>query len=434
MSKPLTQIEPGTACIINETGQSGTLEKIFYYPTKYEVKTDSGEINHYTTHEITFEGYERPETKLNIPEIPFNGIGSSYASWFPFQANSQIRHHFFSSKEIIWEMITSLEMYNVWFYGIQRAFADVQSERYVHKFSFDQLSLKPGSYFKIRPASLAPWFRCRIITVEKEKEFGFDFRVSPLFSEYISFKIEETEKGAFVTCNRTSKGIFSFLSLLSWSSSKSKILQRLSEITPAINTDTDDEDGNLPDSASAQDSQISREQTIALVVNKALDGDMDPLNALTDKVTRGKAKALIIRINRGSAERPPMPDISADTPSSAVGSPELTPEQIFSIAVNKAIEGDMEPINSIEDKATRGKAKALLVKIKRGSAEAPPMPEISETSTDNIESVESESESQLMERLIAAGLGGDMEEINALDNKVLRGKIKAAIVKEKRKK
>ena len=309
MSKPLTQIEPGTACIINETGQPGTLEKIFYYPTKYEVKTDSGEINHYTTHEITFEGYERPETKLNIPEIPFNGIGSSYASLFPFQANSQIRHHFFSSKEIIWEMITSLEMYNVWFSGIQRAIADVHSERYVHKFSFDQLALKPGSYFKIRPASLAPWFRCRIITVETEKGFGFNFRVSPFFSEYVSFTIEETEKGAFVTCNRTSKGIFSFLSLLSWSSSKSKILQRLSEITPVINTDTDDEDGNLPDSASTQGSQISREQTIAMVVNKALDGDMDPLNALTDKVTRGKAKALIIRINRSSAERPPMPDI-----------------------------------------------------------------------------------------------------------------------------
>ena len=501
MSKPLTQIEPGTACIINETGQSGTLEKIFYYPTKYEVKTDSGEINHYTTHEITFEGYERPETKLNIPEIPFNGIGSSYASWFPFQANSQIRHHFFSSKEIIWEMITSLEMYNVWFYGIQRAFADVQSERYVHKFSFDQLSLKPGSYFKIRPASLAPWFRCRIITVEKEKEFGFDFRVSPLFSEYISFTIEETEKGAFVTCNRTSKGIFSFLSLFNWSNRKSKILQRLAEITPVINTDSNDEDGSLPGSASTQDSQISREQTIAMVVNKALDGDMDPLNALTDKVTRGKAKALIIRINRGSAERPPMPDISAtapssgsgsakltreqtiamvvnkaldgdmdplnaltdkvtrgkakaliirinrgsaerppmpdisaDTPSSGGGNPELTPEQIFSIAVNKAIEGDMEPINSIEDKATRGKAKALLVKIKRGSAEAPPMPAISETSTDNDETAESENENQLMERLIAAGLEGDMEEINALDNKVLRGKIKASIVKEKRKK
>ena len=433
MSKPLNQIELGTPCVIKENGQPGTLQRIFYYPTKYLVKTDNGQFEYYSTHDISFEGYERQKTSLSIPEIPYDGVGNSSAIWAPFKAESKIEHHFLSSKEIIWEMITSLETYNVWFSGIQRAIPDVKSDRYVHKFSFDKLPIKPGSYFKIRPASLAPWFLCRIITAEKEKEFGFDFRFSPLFSEYISFTIKETEKGAFVTCNRTSKGIFSFLSLFNWSSRKSKILQRLAEITPVINTDSNDEDDSLPGSASTQDSQISREQTIAMVVNKALDGNMDPLNALTDKVTRGKAKALIIRINRGSAERPPMPDISADTPSSGVGNPELTPEQIFSIAVNKAIEGDMEPINSIEDKATRGKAKALLVKIKRGSAEAPPMPDISETSSNN-ESAQSESESQLMERLIAAGLGGDMEEINALDNKVLRGKIKASIVKEKRKK
>ena len=181
MSKPLTQIEPGTACTIKETGQSGTLEKIFYYPTKYEVKTDNGHTNHYTTHEIIFEGYERPKTKLTIPEVPYNGIGSSYASWTPFQANSQIRHHFSSSKEIVWKMITSLETYNVWFSGIQRAMPDIQSKRYVHQFSFDKLPLVPGSFFKIRPASLAPWFRCRIITIEKEKEFGFDFRMTPFY-------------------------------------------------------------------------------------------------------------------------------------------------------------------------------------------------------------------------------------------------------------
>ena len=500
MSKPLNQIELGTPCVIKENGQPGTLQRIFYYPTKYLVKTDNGQFEYYSTHDISFEGYERQKTSLSIPEIPYDGVGNSSAIWVPFKAESKIEHHFLSSKQIIWEMITSLETYNVWFSGIQRAIPDVKSDRYVHKFSFDKLPIKPGSYFKIRPASLAPWFLCRIITAEKEKEFGFDFRFSPFFSEYVSFSIEETEKGAFVTCNRTSKGIFSFLSLFNWSSRKSKILQRLAEITPVINTDSNDEDDSLPSSASTQDSQISREQTIAMVVNKALDGNMDPLNALTDKVTRGKAKALIIRINRGSAERPPMPDISATAPSSdsdsakltreqtiamvvnkaldgnmdplnaltdkvtrgkakaliirinrgsaerppmpdisatapssGGGNPELTPEQIFSIAVNKAIEGDMEPINSIEDKATRGKAKALLVKIKRGSAEAPPMPDISETSSNN-ESAQSESESQLMERLIAAGLGGDMEEINALDNKVLRGKIKASIVKEKRKK
>ena len=186
-------------------------------------------------------------------------------------------------------------------------------------------------------------------------------------------------------------------------------------------------------SSPSGNTQLTREQTIAMVVNKALDGDEDPLNSLTDKVTRGKAKALMVKIKRGAAERPPMPDISsAETASSTAA--ELTPEQIFAIAINKAIEGDMEPINSMEDKVTRGKAKALLVKIKRGTAEAPPMPEVSAAAPVESNASESETDEQLIERLIATGLEGDMEEINSLENKVLRGKIKAAIVKAKRKK
>ena len=35
-------------------------------------------------------------------------------------------------------------------------------------------------------------------------------------------------------------------------------------------------------------------------------------------------------------------------------------------------------------------------------------------------------------RLVEAGVGGNMDEINSLDNKVLRGKVKSAIVREKR--
>ena len=38
----------------------------------------------------------------------------------------------------------------------------------------------------------------------------------------------------------------------------------------------------------------------------------------------------------------------------------------------------------------------------------------------------------MMVRLIKDGADGKMEEINALENKVLRGKIKAAIFKQKR--
>ena len=43
-----------------------------------------------------------------------------------------------------------------------------------------------------------------------------------------------------------------------------------------------------------------------------------------------------------------------------------------------------------------------------------------------------ESDDALIERLIAAGLEGNMDEVNALENRVLRGKIKAGIVKAKR--
>ena len=60
------------------------------------------------------------------------------------------------------------------------------------------------------------------------------------------------------------------------------------------------------------------------------------------------------------------------------------------------------------------------------------MPDLS-GSNDVPDSVEnSETEEELMLRLTHDGLKGNMEEINSLDNKVLRGKIKAAIVKAKR--
>ena len=53
------------------------------------------------------------------------------------------------------------------------------------------------------------------------------------------------------------------------------------------------------------------------------------------------------------------------------------------------------------------------------------------TSTETNSDVQ-ENEEQLITRLVKAGADGNLDEINALENKVLRGKIKAAIVKEKR--
>ena len=90
----------------------------------------------------------------------------------------------------------------------------------------------------------------------------------------------------------------------------------------------------------------------------------------------------------------------------------------------------MDLVNSQDDKITRGKAKAMIVKVKRGALERPPLPEIPDASAGSTGALETEE--QMIERLIAKGLEGNMDEINALDNRVLRGKIKSAIVKAKR--
>jgi len=52
----------------------------------------------------------------------------------------------------------------------------------------------------------------------------------------------------------------------------------------------------------------NNEKLIAELVNKGLDGDMDAVNACEDKMVRAKAKAMIVKVKKGRAERPPMPE------------------------------------------------------------------------------------------------------------------------------
>ena len=124
-----------------------------------------------------------------------------------------------------------------------------------------------------------------------------------------------------------------------------------------------------------------------------------------------------------------MPKISANTSDSSGGIESLSKEDQIAFYVNNGLDGDMDSVNNLQDKVLRGKIKAMIVKIKRGSIERPPMPKIeNKNSKNNIESNEDK-----VNRLVADGVKGEMDEINSLEDRVLRGKIKAAIVKEKRK-
>ena len=56
----------------------------------------------------------------------------------------------------------------------------------------------------------------------------------------------------------------------------------------------------------------NQEEQIAYLVNLTLDGNDEALNAVSDKVIRGKTKAMLAKIKRGALERPPMPEASAE--------------------------------------------------------------------------------------------------------------------------
>ncbi len=433
----LNRIELGTTCTVRENGQSGKVAKIFFYPTTFEVQFSDGSTKHYSSKDLDFDGIEQKKVALQLPQIPENGIGKSWSDWTPFKSESHIEHHFSTSKEIIWDMITSLDMYNVWFHGIQRALPIVESDRYVHKYSFNQLELKPGAYFKIRPMTIAPWFTCRVMTMEKYKQFGFSFKTTPFVTEYVHFSIEESELGVWITCKRYSSGLFSIIDQFNWQE-KSKILQRLDQIVPKINFSESDEDDTGEDTSVSEFGGFkTRQDYIDYGINMGMQDNMDYVNGIQEKTIRGMVKAGIVKAKR-TGTVPACPEKAENANSSAStksGLQALSKDDQVAFLVNKGLDGDMDIINAQTDKVLRGKVKAMLVKIKRGSLERPAIPEINEeSSTQNNEPSQTETDEQKMERLVAGGLEGDMDEINALDDRVLRGKIKAAIVKAKRKK
>ena len=75
----------------------------------------------------------------------------------------------------------------------------------------------------------------------------------------------------------------------------------------------------------------------------------------------------------------------------------------------------------------------MIMKVNKGTVERPAMPDIKSDSQENENNdTHEETNDQKIDRLIAKGVQGEMDEINALTDKVLRGKIKAGIIKAKR--
>jgi len=379
-------------------------------------------------------------------------INSRIATYLqPFSAETVVKHDYAVRPETVWKVLIHLSNYNCWFPGILRLMPLIQTDRYVHRYSFDQFNFIPGAFLRIRPFSLSPTYMGRIMAIENNKQLALEMRYSPVHKEIVVFNLDQTPKGTSVTCRRSSRGIFSWMTLWGFTNTKSKILDNLGYFIP------DEIDDKKEAKTTAQDSgpQYSREAIIARAVQAGLEDNMDLINAIPDKPTRGMAKALLIQTKRRGGDMPdrfikalaekPVDggasgsnvDVAGSDPGTSLPSFANT-DDLIAFIVNKALDGEEDLINTISDKPTRGKAKAMLVKIKRGSVERPPMPDdipaVSSSSTPTVDQgrEENEPEDVLISRLVEAGVDGNMDEINALDSKVLRGKIKAAIVKAKR--
>ena len=115
-----------------------------------------------------------------------------------------------------------------------------------------------------------------------------------------------------------------------------------------------------------------QEKLIAELVNKGLDGDMDSVNACEDRIVRGKAKAMIMKVKKGTIERPLAPNAAGESSSKVPES--LSKDDMIAVLVNKGLDGDMDSVNACEDRIVRGKAKAMIMKVKKGTVERPKMP------------------------------------------------------------
>ncbi len=100
------------------------------------------------------------------------------------------------------------------------------------------------------------------------------------------------------------------------------------------------------------------------------------------------------------------------------------PEKQIQEYVEKGLSGDMASVNSIEDRILRGKVKAAIVKAKRLGVKKefskPKKPDMQLPNDD------------IITKLVNEGLSGNMENINALDDRVIRAKVKSALIKAKK--
>ena len=98
-------------------------------------------------------------------------------------------------------------------------------------------------------------------------------------------------------------------------------------------------------------------------------------------------------------------------------------EKLIKEAVEKALEGDMDAINNIEDRVTRSKAKAALVKAKREVAKVETEASPDEDSNDSFDSKEDKTTNEHIAELLIQQFSDDInKELSSQDHIQIQSK------------
>jgi len=356
--------------------------------------------------------------------------------------------------EVIWKYITDLSNYHLWFpwvYSLKVTNKDVSS--YTKKHSLLEYDMKVGSYFKIQPFFGIPALNCRFLRLDDQKNLTLEMGFFPFNKEIVNFNLVPYKNCVEVNYSSRSNGLFSFITIPMFAWLGKDILNNLKNSLPNIKIEINDEtseqvllslseyikkgsEGDLqlinsiPDRAlRAKVKGVLLSISTSEYVQKALDGDKNIIAGIADIKLKTKVKSAYLKAKRigtaipvfdNESESKESTDIVNKSPreKSAASSDELSIEEY----VQKALSGDEEIINSIENRVLRAKVKAGIMKAKKN----PPAKKSNEdTSKKNELSIE---------EYVQKALSGDEEIINSIENRVLRAKVKAGIMKAKRSK
>ena len=110
------------------------------------------------------------------------------------------------------------------------------------------------------------------------------------------------------------------------------------------------------------------------LVDKGLSGDMASVDAIEDRLLRGKVKAAIVKAKR----------LGASSPKTVDKTSESIPDDPIAKLVQEGLSGNMDPINSIEDRVFRAKVKSALLKAKKLAGSTNSSAEAEKSSADSL--------------------------------------------------